>query len=425
MPGMSTRLSRNGPGSLRVSRGPAARAAAGLALGAICLASCGASAPGAASGGPAAPALPTPLATSVEGGGGTWATVPMGDLRQPANTFWQLFFRRHGARTWSNQVEATATATNGGLVLAPAGHSLLVGVRPSQLLTFTPLISTADAGGSWSTGLISQGLASRPTALAMSPGGGALALVNGRGGPQVLESTGSLSSWRPLVTGKALASNPIDRRCEPGPLTSVGYRPTTARQRAAGAPLAIPTVGTSCRRPGVVGIFEELIGTWALVGPTLPRGPGQAQVLDLLSAGDRLVALIGLSGGRNAGSGGTSLLAAWAGIGTPWALSAGLPLPKGDRLVSYGATPGGGLFVLVAQPGGENELAVVAPTSHAWRRLPPPPPGTTTVAFGPGSTVDALAAGRTVLTVWDLASDVGTWAKSQVVQVAIQYGSSS
>jgi hypothetical protein len=349
----------------------------------------------------------------------------MGDLRQPANTFWQLFFRRDGARTWSNQVEATATATNGGLVLAPAGHSLLVGVRPSQLLTFTPLISTADAGGSWSTGLISQGLASRPTALAMSPGGGALALVNSRGGPEVLESTGSLSSWQPLVTGNALASNPIDRPCEPGPLTAVGYLPSTPRQRAAGAPLAIPTVGTSCRRPGVVGIFEELIGTWPIVGPTLPSGSGQAQVLDLFSAGDRLVALIGLSGGRNAGSGGTTLLAAWAGIGKPWALSARLLLAKGDRLLSYGATPGGGLFVLVAQPGGENELAVVAATSHAWRRLPPPPPGTTTVAFGPGSTVDALAAGRTVLTVWHLGSDVGTWAKSQVVQVAIQYGSSS
>ncbi len=135
----------------------------------------------------------------------------MGNLGQPVNTFWQLFFRRDGARTWSNQVEATATATNGGLVLAPAGQSLLVGVRPSQMLTFTPLISTADAGRSWSTGLISQGLASRPTALAMSPGGGALALVNGRGGPEVLESTGGLSSWRALVTGKALAASPRAR----------------------------------------------------------------------------------------------------------------------------------------------------------------------------------------------------------------------
>ncbi len=260
--------------NLRVSRGPAARAAAGLALGAICLASCGASAPGAASGGPAAPSLPTPLATSVEGGGGTWATVPMGDLRQPANTFWQLFFRRDGARTWSNQVEATATATNGGLVLAPAGHSLLVGVRPSQLLTFTPLISTADAGGSWSTGLISQGLASRPTALAMSPGGGALALVNGRGGPEVLESTGSLSSWRPLVTGKALAGSPLELGLRPW--RADRRRATPAARHLAAPPSGRPVIGTSCRRPGVVGIFEEdttVPGrSW---GQRSRRGPGR------------------------------------------------------------------------------------------------------------------------------------------------------
>ncbi len=164
---------------------------------------------------------------------------------------------------------------------------------------------------------------------------------------------------------------------------------------------------------------------WSL-GPKLPaHRSGQAQVLDLFPTADRLGALIGLIGGRAEASSGTSLLAAWAAFRKPWAKSAPLPLPKGDRLLSYGATPGGGLFVLVAQPGGENELAVVSPTSHAWRQLPPPPPGTTTVAFGPGQAVDALAAGSTVLTVWHLASDVGTWAKSQMVHVAIQYGSSS
>jgi hypothetical protein len=349
----------------------------------------------------------------------------MGNLAQPVNTFWQLFFRRDGERTWSNQVEATATATNGGLVLAPSGQSLLVGVRPSQLLTFTPLISTTDAGRSWSAGLISEGLASRPTALAMAPGGGALALVNGRGGPEVLESTRSLSSWQPLVTGDALAAAPASPSCSPGPLTAVGYVPPTTSRGIGGATPASPVIGTSCRQPGVAGIFEKLGGAWQVVGPRLPPGSGQAQVLGLFATGASLAALIGLSGGRAAGSGGTSLLAAWSGTGKPWASSALLLLARGDRLLSYGATPEGSLFVLVAQPGSEDELAEVSATSHAWQRLPPPPPGTATLAFGPGSTVDALATTSTVLTVWQLATDVGTWAKSQVVHVAIQYGSSS
>jgi hypothetical protein len=346
----------------------------------------------------------------------------MGNLAQPANTFWQLFFRRDGLRTWSNKVQATATATNGGLVLAPAGQSLLVGVRPSQLLTFSPLISTADAGRSWSTGLISQGLASRSGALAVNPQGEALALVNVSGGSEVLESNGNLSSWQPLVTGNALASSPVDRTCEPGSLTTVGYATSPS---AGGGSAAIPAIGTNCRRPAVVGIFEERNGAWRIAGPKLPPGSGQAQVLGLFPGANRLAALIGLSGGRSAGGGGTSLLAAWSGTGALWASSDPLLLAQGDRLLSYGATPRGSLFVLVAQPGSEDELAVVSATSRGWRRLPSPPPGTATIAFGPGSTVDALATTSTVLTVWQLATNVGTWAKSQVVHVAIQYGSSS
>ena len=69
---------------------------------------------------PTSLALPTPLATSVPAGGGTWATVAMGDLGQPLNTFWQLLFRPAGTNSWSDRVEATAVATNGGLVLASA-----------------------------------------------------------------------------------------------------------------------------------------------------------------------------------------------------------------------------------------------------------------------------------------------------------------
>jgi hypothetical protein len=337
----------------------------------------------------------------------------MGNLAQPVNTFWQLFFRRDGSRTWSNKVQATATATNGGLVLAPAGQSLLVGVRPSQLLTFAPLISTADAGRSWSTGLISQGLASRPSALAMATGGQVLALVNASDGPEALGNTGGLSSWRALVTSKALAASSSGLVCDPGSLTAVGYDQTS------------PVVGTSCRRPAVVGIFVGRDATWQITGPKLPPGSGEAEVLGLFPTEDRLGALIGLSAGRAGGSGRTSLLAAWEGIGRPWASSAPLPLAKGDRLVSYGATPDGRLFVLVARPGSEDELSMVAPTSRAWQRLPPPPAGTATVALGPGSAVDALATTSTVLTVWQLATNVGTWAKSQVLHVAIQYGSSS
>ena len=142
----------------------------------------------------AAPSIPTPLATSIQTSAGTWATVAMGHLDEPLNTFWQLFFRPTGSASWSNQVKATAVATNGGLVLAsPGGPGLLVGVRPTNLLTFSPLIYTSDAGRSWSTGLLADGLAARPDALAAASASRMLALVN-----DSLGSAGALEHRRPL-----------------------------------------------------------------------------------------------------------------------------------------------------------------------------------------------------------------------------------
>ena len=148
-----------------------------------------------------APALATPLATSLPTSAGTWVSVPMGHLEQPLNTFWQLLFRPAGGGPWSNHVQATAVATNGGLVLAsPHGTALIVGVRPSNLLTFSPLIYSVTPGRSWFSGLLPDGLAARPDALAADSPSHMLALVNAHAGAQVLTSTGGLSTWRTSVT---------------------------------------------------------------------------------------------------------------------------------------------------------------------------------------------------------------------------------
>ena len=92
-----------------------------------------------------APTFTTPLATSLPTSAGTWASVPMGHLDQPLNTFWQLLFRPSGGGPWSSHVQATAVATNGGLVLAsPHASGLIAGVLPSNLLTFSPLIYSVE-----------------------------------------------------------------------------------------------------------------------------------------------------------------------------------------------------------------------------------------------------------------------------------------
>ena len=206
---------------LHHSRFTAGLAALALAVG---LAGCTSAATTAGGAAAAAPTLPTPLATSLQTADGTWATIPMGRLDEPFNTFWQLLFKRDGTSRWSNQVEATATATNGGLVLTSFGErSLMVGVRPSVHLTFTPLISTSGSARSWSDGLITAGLAARPNALAADAAGQALALVDVGGGARVLSTTGDISKWRAVTTERALASEPPGQSCGLGSLTAVGF----------------------------------------------------------------------------------------------------------------------------------------------------------------------------------------------------------
>jgi hypothetical protein len=333
----------------------------------------------------------------------------MGDLDQPLNTFWQLFFRPKGSGSWSDQVQATAVATNGGLVLAPGNGSLLVGIRPTNMLTFSPLISTANAGRTWSNGLITEGLASRPDALATEPSGEALAVVNTPRGTEVLDSTGNLSSWRALVTKASLSSSPSSRACGAGTVTAVGYVSATA------------VLGTDCSRRGAIGLLVRSGDGWQLVGLKLPAPADRAQVLGLVRTGHELAALVGLTG-----PGGTVLMVAWTKNAKTWSAPATLRLGGGADLASFGAGVGRGIFVLVKQAHGKDELAVdQGPGGAGWRQVTSPPPHTATVAVGPGPNIDALVTTRTVLTVWALNGSSTTWRKGQVLHVPIQFGSSS
>ena len=335
----------------------------------------------------------------------------MGRLDEPLNTFWQLMFKPTTEAPWSNQVEATATATNGGLVLASAGgRSLIVGVRPSVDLTFTPLISTSDAARSWSEGLVSQALAARPDALATDGDGQALALVDDGGGARVLASTGDLSAWRTLTTAHALAAGGPGRSCALRSLTAVSY--------LAGQAL----VGGSCATPGVVGIFAHGGTAWRLAGPDLPPplSHGRVEVLSLGGLEAGAYGLLAVVSGDK-----TDLVAAWSGPRGRWAISPVLPLAADEHVASFGPADGRGLFVLLQGPSSGDELFVAGGRGTEWEQLASPPPGTATVAFGTAAPADALVATGTKLTIWSLGSGAGSWAPAQVITVPIEYGSSS
>jgi len=360
-----------------------------------------------------APVIPTPLATSIHSGAGTWVTLPMGNLSQPLNTFWQLFFQPTGTTSWSDKIQATAVATNGGLVLASTGDQPFVaGVRPSHLLHFSPLISTDDGGHSWSDGLLSEGLAASPGALSTASTGRSLALVGNGLSARVLASAGDLSKWTTLTTTRHLASGSAGEACGVTTLTAV-------------VSLANSTVvGAGCSRPGVVGIFVEQAGSWHLEPLALAGSlrQGRVQVLTMEQTTDGLATLLGIST-----KAGTAVVAAWTTSTGPWVVSPALTLALHQDLVSFGPASGSGLFVISATSSGSKRLAVVDDSGATWDLLPPPPSNTITVAFNSTSpsTIDAFTVRNSTMTVWALNSGSGDWVKGQVVHVAIEYGSSS
>jgi hypothetical protein len=373
-----------------------------------------------------APDVLAPLATAIAGAGATWATVPMGELSQPSNKFWQLFSRQAGKTTWADKVAATATATNGGLVLAAAPGRLVVAVRPSGRLHYTPLIETSDAGRNWSDGLIEAPVAPYPDALALTGqgrGSKALALTEGGpGGTRVLSSPrGDLSSWGVLVTERVLSATPAGRSCGLRSLSGVAYE--------AGEPL----VGGNCSHGGHIGLFGLAQGHWHLVGPSLPGSlrTGRTEVVALYEPSSGRLALPALSALLAVAAGGHTYLVALVAAHQPvrkgsprqaptlWTTSPPLPLLPGERLLSAGAATGGYPFLLLQAVKEKTVLAVAG--QGGWRQLPAPPPGTATVAFG-GPAVTALAATGDTLGVFELRGS--SWAKAQKLQVQVLLGSS-
>ena len=360
-------------------------------------------------GAPAAPARATPaappspsLTTSLDPAAGTWAAVVMGGSAAQDNNFWQLFIRPAGGTRWK-LVTPPGTADNGGLVLAGGGPVLVTGFRPSQDLTFSPLIQTSDGGQAWSSlNPLDAALASAPDALAAKPGSGQLLAL--LAGGTVQEAAPGNATWTALASQQALAATPAGRRCGLQALTAATFTPSGS-----------PVLAGPCTRPGTAGIFTAGNGTWQAAGPALPAAlAGQdITVSRLTRTAQGMTALL------QAGTGpGASLLAAWSADGH-WTMSPPLPL-HGDALTSASFGSGGTAAIITTANHG-----AIASAGSSWQPLPPLPPGTATLAPGPGGTADALAVRGGTLTVWQHAPGGTTWAKIQVINVPIPYGSSS
>jgi len=368
-----------------------------------------------------------PLTTTWTTAQGSWAVLPMGELRRPLDTFWEMLFRPAGGSDWS-LVTPTGVADNGGLVADDAqATTVTAGFLPSQTLRFSPLAQTTTDGKEWSPGVLPAALIPAPDAVAAGSGGTVDALVETAHG-ELLASDGSLSSWKTLITLRSLAETRAGRACGLGELRAASIVTTATGRGGSG----VPELGGSCAKPGVVGVFTDEAGSWKLSGPRLP-GPSSHEktgVLRLQSGPSGTAALV--EAGRGSAA---RLFAIWrAGPSATWALSP--PLAVRGGVVATGFGPAGSMVVVTG--GGKGNHGKGAKGADAatsaesvtgpgmpWVALPSPPKGTASVSAGPSGTFDALAVDSRELVDWRLDTTTHSWTRLQKLHVPLAYGSST
>ncbi len=359
---------------------------------------------------PSLPAIRAPLASAVTTPTGSWAVVAMGQLNQPLNTFWQLFYKAPTASLW-HLVTPPGVADNGGLVVSVAGvGGVAVGFAPSQLLHYSPLARSSDDGATWAPALVPQSLVATPDSLSATTGnaGTALALVRDAAAP-VLTSKGPLLDWHPLPGSRLLASG-SDTACGATGLYAVSLTSSN-----------IPLVGTGCRREGQVGIFAHLGSYWKLIGPSL-RGSLRGtttRILRLDSSGVTTTALLA-EGGR----GGIGLLGVWGSATGSWSESSRLALGGAPALRASAVGASGQQLVVVAERGKPAMLEEAVGPAQPWRRLPTPPTGAQTVSILADGSINAFSVDGSRLRIFTLAPNGVSWSPSQTMDVPIAYGSS-
>ena len=117
-------------------------------------------------------------------------------------------------------------------------------------------------------------------ALAMAPGGVALALVNGRGGPEVLESTGGLSSWQASGHEQGTCSQSAELALRPWPADRRWLRPGLAISQRPGLPGDRHELPPSWGRRDIRGAQRCLAARGADAPDGVRTGPGPRPVPD-------------------------------------------------------------------------------------------------------------------------------------------------
>jgi hypothetical protein len=344
---------------------------------------------------------------------GSSVLIAMGHLNNPSETFWELLVRPVGSASWVLRTPP-GVASNGGLALAasPSGH-LTVGFLSSAHLKFSPVAKSTDGGQHWSPGELPSSLTSAPDAMAVGPTGEALAIV-GAVGRSVLQSSGDLSTWKPLTSVNVLAR--AARSCGAREVTAVAYN-------AAGRPL----VGLNCAHQGKVGILaaetppSSASSGWRDIGPSLGEGSGAAVVTRLVSSAAGVAGLAQVYSERR-----VSVVAFWGnGSSAQWSGPTSLSVPPGwsIKATATGGGSGQGLAVLLGSED-RRRVEVVAGPGVSWTTPPPAPAGASGMSVV-GTEIDTFVVTGSHLAVWAWTEGDAGWRRTASITVPVPYGSSS
>jgi hypothetical protein len=359
-----------------------------------------------------------PVATSFESGGSSVALVPMGNLGEPRNTFWQLLVRSRAGAPFSLDTPP-GVADNGGLVAAPAGKGgAVVGFLTSQQLGFSPTARSDRAGGAWSPGTLAQPLTPVPGALAA--GGYGVAALVGRQGSSVELSRDGLGGWRVVATLPRLRRL-AHGGCHLAALTAVG----PSLPPAAPASRAALAVAGTCAERGRIALFAATTGRTAWTGLAVPLGralrASEVEVAAIEPSQRGYLLLLASRGG-----GGNALWTARVGSGSV-ELSAPLELgARRLRAVAISPSASGVRFCVLAAGGSpasprEEEAAAIGSGEQSWQLLASPPQGTEGLVWGTRAPL-ALVVHRSRLGI-DLLGRA-RWRRIQSLEVPVPYGSS-
>ena len=347
------------------------------------------------------------------------AVLAMGKLSDPANTFYELFYRSSGAPDWT-LATPPGVADNGGLVVGPSvTGAVTAGFLPAADLTFSVLASRAAGSTQWAPGDVPGTLAAEPDALASGPSGQTAAVLSGNDTPVEAQGPGA-TTWHRLTAATDLTG--ARNGCRVTRITSVvvatsGLPYVGTRCTGAQVGIFVPTEASAAAAPGL----DAPAGGWTRLGPSLgASGASAATVLRLQSAGGGVAGLV-----EGSGSGRSSIVGVWGDTGSGIVQSAPLTVQSGwaVRATATGGAGGQGLAVLLgsASAGGLRLTGVAGP-GQPWVPYATPPAGTTSVALV-GDEVDAFVPAGPTLHVW-AASGTGPWRQVARLTVPIQYGSS-